>query len=135
MHSIDHLADFLSQTPRTPAEEWLQDGFARWLKDGDRLPPHRCLGLPATPTALRRLMRNRKLRQAAKHLDGEEWARAGALLEQVRLFDLRRWPVWHRLEVAPPHATPIQAALFDAFKTGASMPKTHESYHGILLGD
>lgn len=127
------LADFLAQPPRCSSDEWAHAGFRKWLADGETLGLHRCLGLPASPAGVRRVQRDRLLREAAAHIDGgTPWERAGQLHEQVRLFALRRWPVWFRLEAAPPHATPLQRALFDAFRTGAAMDVTRRQFHSIL---
>lgn len=131
-----HLADYLAQPPRTAADEWLQAGLRKWATDGDTLALHTCLRLPASPSALRRIQRNRLLRQAAELIEADTtWKRAGKLLEQVRLFDLRKWPAWHRLDAAPPHATPLQRVLFDLMKMGADQPGTQRQYHTILLGE
>jgi hypothetical protein len=131
-----HLADYLTERPRTPAEEWLRAGFEAWLIHGDTLALHRCLGLPASPAGVRRIQRNRLLRQAAELIQADTpWQRAGKLLEAVRLFDLRKWPAWYRLDTAPPHATDLERVLFDLLKMEIDLPGTQRQYHHILLDE
>lgn len=133
--AITHLLDLLATEPRTPAEEWLQQGFGKWLRDGDTLGAFRCLSLPASPAAARRELRNRHLRRAALLIEAKtQWRRAGKLLAAVQKFDGHRWLIWRRLSSAPPHATALEAALFDAFKADPAkpMPGTKRGIYNIL---
>lgn len=133
---VDLLADFIDQPPRTAADEWLRAGLALWAKRGATMALHQCLRLPPSPAALRRVQRDRLLRQAASLIDAPtDWQRAGKLLERVRLFELRTWAVWHRLESAPPHATDLQRILFDLMRLGVDTPGTQRQFHTILLGE
>lgn len=113
---VDHLLDFLHQTPRTPADEWLQDGIVKWMQDGDTLSALRCLGLPASPTAVWRALRNRYLCEAAALLDADVYVAAKKLETEVTRYS-RRWGVLKRLSAPTPGATDLEKILFRAFKT------------------
>lgn len=113
---IDHLVDFLSQPPRTRADEWLQEGFAKWLKLGDTLTNLRCLGLPASPLAVRRAQRNRYLCQAAAMLDDEVYLAVQKLHAHIVRYS-RHWGVLGRLSAPPPGASDLEQVLWRAFKT------------------
>ena len=131
--ALAHLADLLATTPRTDAEVWLWAGLAKWAKHGGNLTLGRCLGLPATPAALRRIQRDRLLRLASEHFTGTTWAKAGELRKAVRRFHSIQWPSWQRLDTTPPAATDLQLILFACFKTGAAIPDTRRRFHSILL--
>ncbi len=133
--TLAHLADLLATTPRTDAEVWLLAGLAKWAKHGGALSLCRCLDLPATPTGLRRIQRDRLLRLAAEHFNGTTWAKAGELRKTVRRFQSVQWPTWRRLDTTPPAATALEAILFECFQTGAAMPTTRRRFHSILLGE
>lgn len=113
---VDHLLNFLHQTPRTPADEWLQDGIVKWMQDGDTLSALRCLGLPASPLGVRRAQRNRYLCQAAAMLDGDPYQAVQKLHTHITRYR-RHWGVLGRLSAPPPGATDLEQTLFKAFKT------------------
>jgi len=131
--ALTHLADLLATTPRSDAEAWLLAGLARWVKHGGALGLSRCLDLPATPIALRRIQRDRLLRKAAQQCNGTTWTKAGELRKAVLSFHTVHWPTWKRLDTTPPTATELQRILFDCCKTGAAIPDTRRRLHSILL--
>lgn len=112
---VDHLLDFLHQQPRTRADEWLQDGIVKWMQDGGTLSALRCLGLPASPNAVWRELRNRYLCEAAAMLDDDVYLAVQKLHAHLIRYR-RRWDVLKRLSAPPPGASDLEQILFKAFK-------------------
>jgi len=100
----------------------LRAGIVRWAaqdgaRDAQTLQTH--IGLPATPCALRRLLRDDCLRRAADLIEAPtEWKRAVALAERCRLFELRRWPSWRGMAEAPLRADGVDRLLHQARQHG-----------------
>jgi hypothetical protein len=78
-------------------------------------------GEVAAPTVgqFRRALRDELLRRAGELIEAPTpGARAEALEERARLFELRRWPRWRHFKVAPPRADPVDVLLFEARQYG-----------------
>lgn len=134
-----HLLELLALEPGGTLSpgcvRWLQAGAIAWMRNGGTPALNRFLDCPS-PDGLRRIQRNELLREAAALLEAETpWQRAGKLRERVRLFELRKWPVWFRLDTAPPHATDLERVLFELLRLETELPDTHRQYHTILLGE
>jgi hypothetical protein len=101
----------------------------KWLRD-DRGPSlERTLGLGCRSLA-RTARRNALLRRAADTLEGTPWARAVALAEAVRAFEIRRWPRW-RVSGIPAHASEIDRLLYSA-RSIDTIPSTARQLFSIL---
>lgn len=130
-----HLVDFLAQRPRTAADEFMQAGIESWLRDGDTLPWHRCFDLPASPAGVRRIQRDRILRQLAEILSpGNPYGGRMALHREITHYIKFKAQSWCRLRSAPAHATLIERSLFDAARL-APLPKSAKMLRIILAGE
>jgi len=107
---------------------WLQDGFARWTSGNGAVTLYAALGLPPSPAAVRREERDLWLRGAAEKLAGSPWGKAERLAIEIR----RLGSAWGTLTVPPSSATPVQACLFFALRTGATLPRTARRLHTII---
>jgi hypothetical protein len=114
---------------------WLVRGFKAYLASEGTLPLERCLHLPTGDRALRRARRDSWLRQAWDRLDSEvsAWRRSEQLAEAVRRFRTTKWPRWRALGAAPEHATRVEQALFEAFRSHERIPATAMQIHNIAL--
>ena len=112
---------------------WLSKGFSAFLAAGGVLSLERCLGLPRNTTAVRRAYRDYWLRQAWRSFDEplSPWRRSEKLASAVRDFQSRRWVRWRTLRAAPALATELEAALFHAFRSVDSVPRTAMQLHNI----
>lgn len=114
---------------------WLVRGFKAYLASDGTLPLERCLHLPTGDRALRRARRDSWLRQAWERL-GEEvspWQRSERLADVVNRFRTTKWPRWRALGAAPDHATDVEQALFEAFRSHERIPATAMQIHNIAL--
>ena len=112
---------------------WLSKGFSAFLAAGGALSLERCLGLPRNTTAVRRAYRDYWLRRAWESFGHElsPWRRSEKLANAVRDFHSRRWVRWRTLRAAPALATELEAALFYAFRSVESVPRTAMQLHNI----
>lgn len=103
-----------------------------YLQEGDApLALHRCLGTGG-PCAVRATLRRTHLLRAAAMLPGPtSWKRCTQLAEACRIFEVRRWPAWHKLDSPPGHATELDRVLMAARQFG-SLACTPEAYLGLL---
>lgn len=114
---------------------WLVRGFKAYLASNGTLPLERCLHLPAGDGALRRARRDNWLRRAWERM-GEEvspWRRSERLADAVNRFRLTKWPRWRCLGAAPQHASAVEQALFEAFRSHERIPGTAMQIHNIAL--
>lgn len=128
--SHDWLDEVLAGQPSEAAIERLVVGVQTWWRSGTRSGTlcgarsrptslARCLGLPASPESARLALRDHHLRDAARHLDGAPlgpWQTARALHAEVQRFTGHQWPCWSDLELPPPYARPLDAALHKAMR-------------------
>ena len=113
--------------------DWLCKGFSAFLACGGRIPLERCLRLPTNERALRRARRDHWLRRAWLELGGDmsPWRRSELLATEVRRFQTTKWPRWSTLEEAPEATSPLNAALFEAFRSHERVPATAMQLHNI----
>ena len=113
--------------------DWLCRGFSAFLASGGKLPLERCLRLPTNERALRRARRDHWLRRAWLQLEGvsSSWRRSERLAVEVHRFQLAKWPRWSSLHQAPSEASPLEEALFEAFRSHERVPGTAMQLHNI----
>lgn len=113
--------------------DWLSKGFAAFLANGGAVPLERCLRLPSRDGGLRRALRDCWLRRAWNAIEGEvsPWQRSEMLACAVRAFASRQWPRWREARGAPEDASPVEAALFEAFSARDRVPATAMQLHNI----
>ena len=113
--------------------DWLCRGFSAFLASGGKLPLERCLRLPTNERALRRARRDHWLRRAWLQLDGvpSSWRRSERLAAEVHRFHVAKWPRWSSLPQAPSEASPLEEALFEAFRSHERVPGTAMQLHNI----
>lgn len=76
--------------------------------------------------------RNYHLRQAWSEIDGASpWRRSVALATQIQRFESILWPRWRDLTAAPVNCSRLRLHLFEAFRTGASVPVSLSQIHEI----
>lgn len=103
---------------------WLQRGLAGFM--ANRLPLHRCLGLP-NATRLKTALRDLWISRAAAALGGSV-----AQLHQAAVqFERVVWPVWRDLAAPPSSATAVEGALFYARRT-APFPTSRRAFTSIV---
>ncbi len=112
---------------------WLCRGFSAFLASGGKVPLERCLRLPTNERALRRARRDHWLRCAWLKLEGASsaWRRSEMLSAEVRRFQGVKWPRWSSLNEPPSEATPLERALFEAFRSHERVPGTAMQLHNI----
>lgn len=87
---------------------------------------------PALDGILRRLRRNRLLRECCLLMAGDStWARCEHLAEQIEKLE-RRWPALREQE-APPEGDPARSLLFQARRCGA-LPGSPRQLYTIVQG-
>jgi len=114
---------------------WLMRGFQAYLASDGALPLERCLHLPAGDRALRRARRDSWLRSAWERMGDEvsPWRRSEQLADAVNRFRSTKWPRWRILGMAPDHATSVEQALFEAFRSHERIPATAMQIHNIAV--
>jgi len=133
---VDSIVSDAEPSPEALAH--LVRGLRIWWRQGraDDLTLARCLDLPERPSVARAAVRDEWLRKAATYLQAparEPWRQARELHAEVQRFAGRKWPCWADCESAPTTASPLEAALFRAFRaSGGSMPATVRRLHQIL---
>lgn len=92
-----------------------------WMDSNGDVAWERCLGLPTTPDAFRRMQRDAWLAKAAAHLEmptewnGSAWKAAAKLADEWSEFLSRGpWRDWRDDAEPPPWVTPFSRALFFA---------------------
>jgi len=121
----------------TVVREALREGILRYAlqrSDAPVMPLHRFIGLPASPAALRLVLRNAAIKRAAHQLGARSIGEAARLLtEQLRIVQAR-WDSSKRKGEPPADLTTAQRELWDALRLGA-VPKTPRQLVNILLGE
>ena len=114
---------------------WLSRGFRAYLASNGTLPLERCLHLPSGDGALCRARRDGWLRQAWACLDDEAtpWQRSERLADAVNRFRSALWPRWRARDTAPSSATPLETALYEAFRSHERVPATAMQLHNIAI--
>jgi hypothetical protein len=110
-----HLRDHPSTPLPLPLRDWLLSGIGRHLATGEELSRALGLRLPgreSAAAAYRRSLRNEALREAAALVGGN----LAELAREIFRFGRGPWPRWKRTTAPPVDASPLQAALFDAFQ-------------------
>lgn len=96
-----------------------------WLSSNGSIPFERCLRLPTTPDAFRRMQRDVWLCNAARQIDAPtDWEVSTQLLtEWDRFLSRGPWREWRDETEPPACATSLQRALFYAshFNRGKSL--------------
>jgi hypothetical protein len=112
---------------------WLSKGFRAFLASGGALSLERCLRLPRNDGELRRASRDYWLRRAWSLLDGDlsPWRRSEELAAALRAFESDLMPKWSALSEAPPDATELELAMFNAFRAHDRIPSTAMQLHNI----
>jgi len=59
------------------------------------------------------------------------WRRSERLAVEVHRFQLAKWPRWSSLHQAPSEASPLEEALFEAFRSHERVPGTAMQLHNI----
>jgi hypothetical protein len=113
--------------------EWLSRGFRAYLASKGTVPLERCLRLPSGDAALSRARRDHWLRQAWNELGAQTtpWQRSELLAEMINRFRSLVWPRWQSLGCPPAAASPLEAALFEAFRSHERVPSTAMQLHTI----
>lgn len=109
--TLDRLAPLLDDDRLDP---WLRRGLRVWTRLGGARPLEECLRLPRGARAYARAERDRWLRVAFAHV-----GTSAGLADAIRAHGWR-FPLW-KTRGEPAHLTPTQAAIYNAFLTGASL--------------
>jgi hypothetical protein len=103
-----------------------------YLQEGDKpLPLHRCLGTGGARVTRAALRRHHLLRAAATLPGPTSWARCKQLAEACRIFEVRRYPTWRRMDSPPGHASELDRVLWSARQFG-QLACTPEAYTELL---
>ncbi|MDP3669571.1 MAG: hypothetical protein Q8R69_07775 [Telluria sp.] len=113
---------FIDGKPTADDVAWIGRGIAAFLGDMGSIPLERCLRLPTTHNALRKLRRDEWLRKAASLLDVDgSWIGAQKLeTEWNKFIDRGPWQHWRDDESPPPHSSALNEALFYATRLNRS---------------
>ena len=111
--------------------ELVRAGLRRWIASGERLRADH-LSLPSRADGLRREIRDAYLRAAAVELRGPPTVRAKLLARSIELFSSTTWPAWSAAGGPPAWAPAPLQALFNAFGTGAPVPRSWRRLVDIL---
>jgi hypothetical protein len=109
--TLDRLAAVLDDDRLDP---WLRRGLRVWTRLGGARPLEKCLRLPRGALAYARADRDRWLRVAFAHI-----GTAAGLADAIHAHRWR-FPLW-KTRGEPAALSPIQAALYNAWLTGASL--------------
>jgi hypothetical protein len=133
------LAAAPGERPSAEAVAWLCDGLRHWIaapghngREGPSLPA--CLGLPGKARAVRRLLRDRFLREAVRYVGSTlgPWGAAEQLRRSIDTFRRAKWRLWRLRPNAPSDASRIELALWNAFRCSAEMPDSTQALSNIL---
>ena len=96
------------------AHQWLQKGFAAWLRCSGTVPLHQCLALPSSESKLERSRRDQWIVTAAACIDARSaWSAANELAAELERFITRGpWRVWCDAKCPPADASQLRSALF-----------------------
>ena len=139
---IEHLRAIATAPPEKwtdATRTWLQQAFSAYLARTVATMDE-ALQLNGEPsqrsfiTCAAYEERNRYLVIAGEELGGRPWPRARQLAAEVAKFEDAYWPTWSALAVAPRDATPLRAALFQAFKAAPEVPHGIAQLNNILTG-
>lgn len=113
--------------------DWLCRGFRAFLRSEGKIPLERCLRLPTSDRAHRRARRDHWLRAAWNLMDERlsPWRKSESLATEVRRFAAVKWLRWADPEHLPTTMTPLEAALFEAFRSHERIPSTAMQLHNI----
>jgi hypothetical protein len=113
---------FVDGNPTAADIAWIGSAFTTFLGDMGAIPLERCLRLPTTHNAMRKLSRDQWLRKAASLLDVEgNWVGAQKLeAEWNRFIDRGPWQHWRDDESPPPLSSELNEALFYATRLNRS---------------
>jgi hypothetical protein len=114
------------------ASVWLIRRLSHWVEAGDGPSLPACLGLPSTPSSVRRVLRDRWLREAAAHLTGGPWERAEQLRRRLGAFRACKWRIWRRLRNPPATADAFDVCAFHALKSGAPIPGSTQGMRNAI---
>ena len=115
------------------ASVWLVRRLRRWLSMSDGGPSlSACLGLPATPSSVRRTLRDRWLRAAAALLPGGPWEQAEQLRKRMGAFRACKWRAWRDLPCPPDFADEFDVCAFHAMKAGAPIPGSTQGMRNAI---
>jgi hypothetical protein len=122
--TLDRLAAVLDDDRLDP---WLRRGLRVWTRLGGALPLEKCLRLPRGARSYARAERDRWLRVAFAHV-----GTAAGLADAIHA---QRWrfPLW-KTRGEPATLSPIQAALYNAWLTGASLDLCPRQLQRIVGG-
>jgi hypothetical protein len=116
---LSTLAAFLGNgTPQV--DNTIRHAVREWIHsdDDDARLILRRLRLPTSKAKCVDALRNYWLNVAGYALTQEARIRPRVLSEACKLFAAHQWPAWHHLAAPPPHAQPVEAMLWHAFKLG-----------------
>ena len=113
------------------AARWLADALRGWWVDGSDPARLATFLRLATGSRFEVCERNRWLRQAGEEMP--EHQRAATLFKAIGVFMRQKWPAWRGMSV-PPECNALDAALFYAADSGASMRITRRTVCNILNG-
>lgn len=121
-------------TPTRADIEWLGKAFAAVLTNLGTVPLERCLHLPTTSTAWRKMSRDQWLCKAAILLDSSSaWGTAQDLKSQWDRFIQRGyWQQWRDDEHPPEIASNFNKALFYATRLNRSQGLTTKQISRIV---
>jgi len=104
----------------------LQKGFDIYLNAGGEIPLERCLGIPKTHTAWRKLRRDSWLRQAASLIDADGTTTGSQKLEAEwnKFISRGAWNAWRDDPEPPADASLLSVALFWATRYNRSQSLT-----------
>ena len=113
---LQALAHFTDGALTERGAALLRKGIDAYLDAGGEIPLERCLGIPSTHAARRRLRRDSWLRKAATFIDASSrWTGSQKLEAEWNKFISRGpWQAWRDGDYPPPEATPLSEALFYA---------------------
>lgn len=113
---LQALAHFTDGALTESGAALLRKAFDAYLNAGGEIPLERCLGIPSTHAARRRLRRDSWLRKAAMLIDADgSWTGSQKLeAEWNRFISRGPWQAWRADDRPPPEATPLSEALFYA---------------------
>lgn len=129
------LADLVQQPDAVEAERvkrWVVDAIDTWLAGDSSLQLPQCLGIPGTPSAVRRAVRDQRIIEAATCLSGTSWSRAAALRHTFANLERRRLAQWDAAGGPDAFASRLERALWRAHCTGHPMPGTVQGWDKIL---
>jgi len=122
--TLDRLRAVLDDDRLDP---WLRRGLRVWARLGGAAPLEKCLRLPRGARAYARCERDRWLRVAFAHV-----GTAAGLADAIHAHRWR-FPLW-KTRGEPATLSPVQAALYNAWLTGASLDLCPRQLQRIVGG-